>query len=85
MANDPMAGDAGEGDDGRARPQTRKELNELKANFTNNLHLACHFHQDPTLALEFKAMYFAARPLLREYQNNLEIQSQGQDRWESLN
>ena len=76
-----MAGDAGEGDDGPARPQNRQELNQLKGKFTN-LQLAYHFHQDPTLALEFKAMYFAARPLLREYQNNLEIQQQGQDRWD---
>ena len=76
--------DAGEGEgggNGLARPKNRQELIALKNKFSNNLHLAYHFHQDPTLALEFKAMYFAARPLLREYQNNLEIQQQGQDRW----
>ena len=62
-----------------ARPQTRKELDDLKGNFSNKLVMAYHYHQDPMLPLEFKAMFWASRPLLHEYEATLDIQKDGQD------
>jgi hypothetical protein len=38
-----------------------------------------HYHQDPMLPLEFKAMFWASRPLLHEYEATLDIQKDGQD------
>ena len=61
------------------RPQTRKELDEIKKNFANKLQMAFHYHQDSMLPLEFKAMYWAAQPLLNEYENTLDIHKAGQE------
>jgi hypothetical protein len=65
--------------DDHARPQTRKELDELKGTFSNKLVMTYHYHQDPMLPLEFKAMFWASRPLLHEYEATLDIQKDGQD------
>ena len=68
----------GRADDDRVRPQTRKDLDVLKGNFSNKLVMAFHYHQDPLLPLEFKAMFLAARPLLHEYEDTLEEHRLGQ-------
>ncbi|CAL1172051.1 unnamed protein product [Cladocopium goreaui] len=66
--------------DDHARPQTRKELDELKGTFSNKLVMTYHYHQDPMLPLEFKAMFWASRPLLHEYEATLDIQKDGQEK-----
>ena len=76
--DDPADDDAGNAAS-HARPQTRKELDDIKTKYSNKLLMAFHYHQDPMLPLEFKAMYWASKPLLKEYEQNLDVQKDGQD------
>jgi hypothetical protein len=61
------------------RPRTRKELDQVKGKFANKILLASHYHQDPLLPLEFKAMFWAAHSVLKEYEETLEAHRNGQD------
>lgn len=73
-------GDADANTSAFQRPQNRKELDEIRRNYSNKLEMACHYYQDPLLPLEFKAMYWASSAVMREYQSTLEAHKQGQDR-----
>ena len=40
--------------------------------------MAYHYHHDPLLPLEFKAIFWASYFLLKEYESTLKIQKEGQ-------
>ncbi|CAJ1422351.1 unnamed protein product [Effrenium voratum] len=47
------------------RPETRQELQEIRARFKNNMEIAAHFFGDRYLQLEFRMIYLVWRAVLR--------------------
>ena len=78
-AEDLEADDQGAADELERRPRTREELQQLRGNFKNNMHLGKHFLADRDLQLEFRAMYLGVKHLIKEYSTAVEELRKGQE------
>ena len=71
---------AGEHHDRAARPQTRKDISQLKEKYESNQAVAFEFYGDAALQLDLKTLFLGCRPLMHAYSATLEAHKQGQDR-----
>ena len=63
------------------RPQTRQELQELRARYANNQTMAQAFYGDLALQADLKILWLGSEPLVRAYQHTLDVHKEGQDFW----
>ena len=59
---------------GQARPQTKAQMNELRAAHGNTLRLCAHLYQDRSLQQALRMVYVATKPVMQEYKQRLELQ-----------
>ena len=73
-------GDAACEDDLRkGRPKTREEIAQLKARLQSNQAIAYKFYGDIALQVDLKMLYLGARPIIKAYQDTIDVQKGGQD------
>ena len=70
----------GEGHDRKniERPETKAELDKLRARFKNTMRLVAHLFHDRSLQVDLRLVGVAAFPFMREYTESLELMKAGQ-------
>ena len=52
-------------------PKTKSELQKLRENFANTMHLCSHFYADRTLQRQMRLVSTACRPVRQSYHKSL--------------
>ena len=73
---------AGEGEadpDAPRNPETKADMDKLRQQFQNSIHLCQYFYGDRELQVDFRILYEGAKEMIDEFVRSLDMQSNGQD------